>query len=76
MAHQKEIRGPRDIGYIDLPSEADRRYWAREFGCSEEQLAEAVAKVGPLVIDVRSHLGQRRAENEEPVLAFQARAHA
>jgi uncharacterized protein DUF3606 len=52
-----DIRRPRDIGYIDLPCEAERRYWTREFGCSPQQLADAVATVGPLVVDVRSHLG-------------------
>ncbi len=67
MAQQKQIRGPRDIGYIDLPSEGDRCYWAREFGCSEEQLAEAVATVGPLVVDVRSHLGKRRDDSDASV---------
>ena len=65
MAQHKDIPGPRDIGYIDLPSEADRHYWAREFGCSQEQLADAVATVGPLVIDVRSHLGRRLEKDAE-----------
>ena len=65
MTHRNDIRGPRDIGYIDLPSETDRHYWAREFGCSQEQLADAVATVGPLVIDVRSHLGRHREADAE-----------
>ena len=63
MTHRNPIHGPRDIGYIDLPSETDRHYWAREFGCSQQQLADAVARVGPLVIDVRSHLGRRQEED-------------
>ena len=76
MAQPKDIRGPRDIGYIDLPSEADRDYWAREFGCSQQQLADAVASVGPLVVDVRSHLGKRREESAEAAERPEARAHA
>ena len=76
MAQQKEIRGPRDIGYIDLPSEADRDYWARECGCSQQQLADAVAIVGPLVVDVLSHLGKRRDESAEAGASPEARAHA
>lgn len=59
MPEYKHIPGPGDIGYINLPSEAERHYWAREFGCSQEQLRDAVATVGPLVVDVRSHLGSR-----------------
>ncbi len=62
---------PSDIGYINLPSESERQYWTREFGCSQEQLADAVATVGPLVVDVRSHLGRcleqaAQASVEEP----------
>ncbi len=67
MTYRNDIRGPRDIGYIDLPSETDRHYWAREFGCSQEQLADAVARVGPLVIDVRSHLGKRQEEDAQSI---------
>ncbi len=65
MTRNKNIPGPRDIGYINLPSEDERHYWAREFGCSERELADAVASVGPLVIDVRSHLGRRLEEDGE-----------
>jgi len=59
MPKNEHLPGPSDIGYINLPSEAERHYWAREFGCSQEQLMDAVAAVGPLVVDVRSHLGSR-----------------
>jgi hypothetical protein len=65
MPEDKQIRGPSDIGYINLPSEAERCYWAKEFGCSEEQLKDAVAAVGPLVVDVRWHLGSHCEAGEE-----------
>ncbi len=61
MAEERPLRGPLDCGYVDLRSDFERRYWARELGCSEQQLAEAVAAVGPLVVDVKRHIGTQLA---------------
>jgi hypothetical protein len=35
------------------------RYWCKEFGCTEQQLRDAVKKVGVMSADVRKHLTGR-----------------
>ena len=37
---------PRDRGRIDLSDPRELNWWRKKFGCSEEQLREAVAEVG------------------------------
>ena len=58
--------GPSDYGYVNLRAEPERRYWMRELGCTEQQLRDAVAAVGPLVVDVKRHIGEalERADAE------------
>ncbi len=59
MTEKQAVRGPSDYGYVDLRSEPERRYWTKELGCSEAQLIDAVAAVGPLVVEVKRHIGMR-----------------
>jgi hypothetical protein len=59
MNNEHAVCGPSDYGYVDLRSEPERRYWTRELGCSEQQLLDAVAAVGPLVVEVKRHIGMR-----------------
>ena len=37
---------PRDRGRIDLSDPREVNWWRKRFGCSEEQLRDAVAEVG------------------------------
>ena len=46
MTDNLQERGPRDRSRINLSQEHEVRYWAKKFGCTEEQLREAVRKVG------------------------------
>ena len=59
MVEEQPPRGPVDYGYVNVRSESERRYWSRELGCSEQQLIDAVAAVGPLVVEVKRHIGMR-----------------
>jgi hypothetical protein len=43
---------------IDVHREQDCRYWSDKLGVSPERLRRAVREVGPLVEDVRRHLGK------------------
>jgi hypothetical protein len=53
----KKARSDRDR--INIDEEYELRYWSEKLGVSPEQLQSAVAKVGPMVKDVRDHLALR-----------------
>lgn len=46
MADNLQERGPRDRSRVNLDQEHEVRYWTKKFGCTEEELREAVRKVG------------------------------
>jgi hypothetical protein len=57
MADDKSKRGPADRKRISLTEDYEVRYWCGRFGCSEEDLREAVAKVGHMATDVEGYFG-------------------
>lgn len=58
MADDTNIRGPRDRSRINTGQEHEVRYWTKELGVSEEQLRQAVQRVGSSADQVREHLRQ------------------
>ncbi|MGJ7519330.1 DUF3606 domain-containing protein [Variovorax sp. LT1P1] len=53
---------------IDLVSDASLKEWAKKLAVTEDQLKDAVAKVGDRATDVEMHLkGSRSTTNEERV---------
>lgn len=53
---------------IDLVSDASLAEWARKLAVTEDQLKEAVSKVGDRATDVEMHLkGSRSTTNKERV---------
>lgn len=58
MADDTNIRGPRDRSRINSDQEHEVRYWTKELGVSEEQLQQAVQRVGVSADKVREHLRQ------------------
>lgn len=51
-------RGRADRNRVNIHEEHELRSWSKTFGVSEEELAKAVQKVGPMVTDVRRELGK------------------
>ena len=58
LADAPTIRGPHDRGRINTDQEHEVRYWTKELGVSEEQLRQAVQRVGSSADKVREHLRQ------------------
>jgi len=54
-----KIRGPRDRSRVNTDQDYELRYWTRELGVSEEQLKDAVRRVGSSADKVRQHLAGR-----------------
>lgn len=56
MADDKADRGRRDQDRINITEVYELRYWSNKFGVSKEELAAAVARVGPIAKDVEAEL--------------------
>lgn len=56
MADDPSIRGPRDRSRISTNQDHELRYWTKELGVSEEELRQAVQRVGTSADKVREHL--------------------
>ena len=53
-------RGPQDRSRVNTEQDYERRYWAKEFGATEDELKRAVQRVGSNADKVREHLRQSR----------------
>jgi len=51
-------RGHADRVRINVHEDYEVRYWCGQLGVTPEQLRAAVRVVGPMVADVRRHLGK------------------
>lgn len=56
MADDLKNRGPEDRSRVNVNEEWERRWWCKEFGCTEQQLRAAVQAVGVSAEKVRQHL--------------------
>jgi hypothetical protein len=52
-------KGPPDSGRVNLDERWERSYWARRLGVTDQELREAIALVGPLAEDVKTHFASR-----------------
>jgi hypothetical protein len=52
------IRGPQDRSRVNTAQDYEVRYWTQEFGVSEEELRQAVQRVGSSADKVGEHLQQ------------------
>ena len=60
MADDITRRGQTDSArVINAYEEHEVRYWCKEFGCSEEELFDAVDAVGTMSNKVRAHMSRR-----------------
>jgi hypothetical protein len=60
MADDPNNRGNPDRQRINTSQPHEMRDWARKFGVSEEELREAVTKVGNQADDVERHFRDRK----------------
>jgi hypothetical protein len=59
MVDDTNNRGPQDRSRVNVHEAWEVRWWCREFGCTEQQLRDAVRKVGVSVAAVRRELTGR-----------------
>lgn len=58
MADDLSKRGPADRTRINVNESWEVKWWCQHLGVTEQQLRDAVKKVGVMVTDVRRHLGK------------------
>lgn len=58
MADDRSNRGSPDRNRINVSEDYEVRDWAKKLGVSEDELRQAVAKVGDRADAVRQHLGR------------------
>ena len=56
MADDKNKIRPQDMQRVNVNEPYELRAWCRKFGCSEEQLKQAVAAAGVMATDVEAWL--------------------
>jgi hypothetical protein len=44
---------------INMNDDIDRRFWCRQFNCTEQLLRDAIQRVGATAQNVKRHLGVR-----------------
>lgn len=58
MPDDKNKTGKGDDSRINVNQPYEVQYWTKELRCTEQQLRDAVKAVGPMVKDVKRHLGR------------------
>ena len=58
MSDDTAIRRPQDASRIALEEDYEVRYWTQKWGITQDELADAVAKVGHSAAAVARHLGR------------------
>jgi hypothetical protein len=58
MADDKTKRAPQDSSKINVHENYEVEYWTKKFGCTPQQLKDAVKKVGTGVEAVKKALGK------------------
>jgi hypothetical protein len=58
MPDDKHRVGKPDRDRININEDYELRHWCAHFGVTEQTLRDAVKKVGPMVADVKRHLGK------------------
>jgi hypothetical protein len=60
LADDTSKTGKQDRDRINVNEDYELRDWSQSLGVTPEQLKAAVQQVGPMVKDVRQHLGKDR----------------
>jgi Protein of unknown function (DUF3606) len=63
MPDDKTKRGPADASRININEDYEVSHWTKTFGCTREQLIDAVNTVGVMVQAVRTHLAKKNKKS-------------
>jgi hypothetical protein len=60
MVDQPSHYKPLDPGRVDTLDRVELQYWCKELHCNEDELMDAVSKVGEHIAALREYLASRR----------------
>ena len=58
MSDDLSKRGPQDAARVNVHEDWEVRYWCKAFGCTEQELKDAVKAVGVSAAAIRQHFGK------------------
>ncbi len=58
MTDNRNLRGPADRSRVNINEDYEVKYWTSKWSVTEQQLSDAVRRVGPMARDVAAHLGK------------------
>ncbi|MBN8727705.1 MAG: DUF3606 domain-containing protein [Xanthomonadales bacterium] len=58
MSDDRSLRGAQDRLRVNVNEDHEVRYWTGKWGVTEQQLRDAVKRVGPMAKDVERALGK------------------
>ena len=59
MSDDKSKTRPQDASRVNIHEPYEVEYWCSKFGCTEQELVDAVQKVGVMADDVEKELKRR-----------------
>jgi hypothetical protein len=66
MADDPSLRGVSDRSRVNVNQPHELRSWCTKFGCTEDQLKAAVARVGVMATDVERFLKTQSSPSADP----------
>jgi hypothetical protein len=66
MADDMSKRGAADRARVNINEPHEVQYWTRKFGCTEDELRDAVRRVGVSADDVAEALGSSTSAGAHP----------
>ena len=60
MPDNLNLRGPADRNRVNVHEPHEVRHWTAKYGCTEQELRDAVTSVGPMAADVEAYLDRKR----------------
>lgn len=70
MPDDRKNRAPADRSRVNINEPSEVKYWRREYGCTEQQLRQAVSAVGMSAAKVSQYLKNKSTPTRHKKLGF------
>lgn len=70
MSDVLKNREPADRSHVNVNEPAELKYWCRKFGCTEQQLRQAIATVGGSAAKITQHFKSKSRPADRRKIGF------